>query len=564
MRVALLFVTAVVAVGEFVLLPPRAVDLPPAANSLPAPTRGVVHIHTRTSDGTGTVEEVAAAAASAGLTFVIVTDHGNAARQPAPPRYIDGVLCLEGVEISTEGGHVLVLGLARAPYPLGGEARDVVEDVERLGGFAVAAHPASVKPELRWNELSLAIAGLEWLNGDSEWRDEDGWSLARVLFTYPWRPREAIATLLDRPEELLRQWDALTAQRRVVAIAGADAHARVGFRSLGEPYDDGLSLRVPSYEQVFRTFSIALTDVRFSGDAVADAAVVLEALRQGQVYSVIDALAGPAVFSFTGTRGDTVVRMGAALPVADPLTFRASSNAPPGARITLLRDGVAASSVSADTLEFAAPGGSAVYRVEVDLPGAPGRPPVPWILSNPIYVGRSTAAPVPAGTRSRPTKSALQYDNGPIAEWRVETSPRSLGAIDRLPAVDGAQIGFRYALGGTPSESPFAAMVMPAGPDIANYDRLVFAGRASRPMRVSVQLRTQAGETVGRWHRSVYLDERPRDVSVFFDDMTARDVTTQAHPVLGDVQSVLFVVDSVNAETGSKGDFIVDDVRYAR
>jgi hypothetical protein len=30
------------------------------------------------------------------------------------------------------------------------------------------------------------------------------------------------------------------------------------------------------------------------------------------------------------------------------------------------------------------------------------------------------------------------------------------------------------------------------------------------------------------------------------------------------VQSVLFVVDTVNAGTGSNGQFVIDDVKYAR
>ena len=89
------------------------------------------------------VDEVAAAAARAGLNFIILTDHGDGTREPDPPAYRSGVLCIDAVEISTASGHVVALGLPRAPYPLGGETRDVVEDVQRLGGLAIAAHPAS-------------------------------------------------------------------------------------------------------------------------------------------------------------------------------------------------------------------------------------------------------------------------------------------------------------------------------------------------------------------------------------------------------------------------------------
>jgi hypothetical protein len=155
-------------------------------------------------------------------------------------------------------------------------------------------------------------------------------------------------------------------------------------------------------------------------------------------------------------------------------------------------------------------------------------------------------------------------DNGPGEQWRVEASARSLGAIDRLTEVGGSEAGFRFALGGALSESPFAALVVPAGPDIAKYDRLMFTGRATRPMRVSVQLHAPGGTAGERWHRSVYLDQTERETTIFFEDMRPRGVTSQPRPVLASVHSVLFVIDTVNADTGTSGQFVIDDIRYAR
>jgi len=53
------------------------------------------------------------------------------------------VLCIEAVEISRPAGNYAALGRSAAPYRLGGEARDVVEDVGETGGFGIAAHPDS-------------------------------------------------------------------------------------------------------------------------------------------------------------------------------------------------------------------------------------------------------------------------------------------------------------------------------------------------------------------------------------------------------------------------------------
>ena len=54
------------------------------------------------TDGRSTPEVVAAAAARAGLKFIVITDHGDATRIPDAPVYRDGVLCLDAVEISTK------------------------------------------------------------------------------------------------------------------------------------------------------------------------------------------------------------------------------------------------------------------------------------------------------------------------------------------------------------------------------------------------------------------------------------------------------------------------------
>ena len=76
----LLGLVAVVAVVVILFL------LPPASSgtaAAPASTvRGVYHIHTNRSDGSGTPDEVAEAAARAGLQFIILTDHGDGNRPP--------------------------------------------------------------------------------------------------------------------------------------------------------------------------------------------------------------------------------------------------------------------------------------------------------------------------------------------------------------------------------------------------------------------------------------------------------------------------------------------------
>src|SRR5262245_7556875 len=182
------------------LLPPRARQL--SLTPDPRVVRGAIHVHTTRSDGAGTPDEVAHAAHRAGLDFVILTDHGDGLRVPDAPRYVEGVLVIDAVEISTADGHYVALGIGQAPYRLAGDARDVIEDVHRLGGFGFAAHPDSPKPDLQWRDWDVPLDGLEWLNVDSEWRDETRTLfgrtfLTRLFLTYWFRGPESIAEMFD-------------------------------------------------------------------------------------------------------------------------------------------------------------------------------------------------------------------------------------------------------------------------------------------------------------------------------------------------------------------------------
>jgi hypothetical protein len=554
-----LFVIAALAATIYLSLPPKSRALPTDALVNAPIVRGAFHVHTLRSDGSGTIEQVAAAAGRARLSFVIVTDHGDAARTPDPPVYLDGVLVIDAVEVSTDAGHVVALGMPAAPYPLGGEARDVVEDIARLGGISIAAHPGSPKPNLQWTDWTLPVDGLEWLNADSEWRDEGAGTLVRAILTYPFRRPETLATVLDRHDDVIRRWDALLAQRPVVALAAGDAHGRIGLSE--EPAGGRVALHVPSYEQMFRTFSIGIPRLALAGEAAADAEAIVTSVLEGNVFSSIDAVAAPAVLGFTGTSSGIRVGVGGRLPVGQPVDFSVETNAPADARIRLMKGGAAVAEAGGPMLRYTAPAGPGVYRVEVSMPGAAGSPAVPWILSNPIYV-RPPAVTTPVA-RAAATHTAAQYTDGSSAGWAVERSDRAQGVLDVTTTVDGTELSLRYALGGSLADAPFVALTMLAGP-VARYDRLTFTARAVRPMRVSVELRVPDGGDGQRWHRSVYLDETPRVVTVFFDEMTARGTASEPGPDLSAVNAVLFVVDTVNADPGSNGQFWIDDVVYGR
>jgi hypothetical protein len=556
-RRALLPTAVAVAVAVFVLLPPRALSVT-TAPAFPPVLRGAIHIHTTNSDGSGTPDEVAAAAARAGLGFIILTDHGDAMRGPDSPRYRSGVLTIDAVEVSTSGGHVIALDLGRSPYPLRGEPDDVLEDLQRLGAMAIVAHPTSLKTDLVWRG-SRPFDGVEWLNSDSEWRDSRAWTLARILFTYWFRAPESLALMLDRPDSALAFWDRAARTRSIVGVGGSDAHAMIG----GDLDHGGpAALHLPSYEQIFRTFSIGLPGLALSGSAAADARSVIAAIRAGHVFTAVDAFASPARLAFTAEATGVYAQAGDRIVAGVPVMLRAEVTAPELApTLTLYRDGTVVTSVTGPRLGHQADGSAGVYRVEATLPIRRGGSPLaPWLVSNPIYVG--PAVPLVFAPPAQEAGARVLYRDGP-SPLMLEHSDRSAGAVETVRAEDGTQLSLRYALGGRLSDAPFVAFASGA-PEIASYTGVRFTGRANRPTRVSVQLRASEEQGSGRWRRSVYLDENARTVTLPFAEFRPVRAGLATTPPLPSITSLLFVFDTMNTALGSNGEFWLDDVAFVR
>jgi hypothetical protein len=547
-----------------------AFNLPPRRAALTSPTDGtipgLIHIHTSRSDGSSGADDVAAAAARAGLKFIVLTDHSDGTRPPDPPTYRSGVLCLDGVEISTSGGHYVALDMRASPYPLAGEPRDVVEDVRRLGGFGIAAHPDSPKSELHWREWTAPFDGIELLNPDTSWRvwaeqARSGdpaagyakWPARRRLLgaiaTYPFRSAETIARLAKPAGGVLYQWAAVAARRRVVTLAGVDAHAKIDWR--GDPETNPFSIPVPGYEESFRSLSIHISPERpLTGDAAADAATVVRAIRNGHLYVAVDGVATPPSFDFSATNAHGTVHEGDELAVGGPVTLRVQSNAPRDFTTTIWNGATVQGNRPEASFSLEVPPGPAVYWVEIRSSAA--GEPITWLRSNPIYL-RGSEPTTRTTTRPPPTTSRPFGDAGAAATCRAEHDPQSAAAFAMSPVVKG-EMHFRFGLSGGSDGRQAAALVCETPDGLAAYDRFAFTVRADRPMRMSVQLRAGEGEGAGeRWQRSVYVDTFDQERTVYFDDVMPVGETHTFKPPLDRIRNVLFVVDRTNAKASASG-----------
>ena len=536
-------------------LPARTVAVPtPAWTVSGAPTiTGAFHVHSNRSDGSGTVDEIADAARRAGLAFVIFTDHGDGTRPPDPPVYRAGVLCIDAVEISTGDGHYIAVGLPATAYPLAGEATAVVEDVRRFGGFGVVAHPTSNRAALAWSEWSAPVDGIEWLNGDSQWRDESTPTLIRALLRYPWRPTETLGSLLDRPDAALERWDEVGRDRRIVGLAGADAHARIAV-TRGAGHDDGDEggLEFPGYRSVLTVASITV-EIGGSpgGDAGVDANALITGLRSGRVFSTLDALATPAHLSFEARTSTGRFPMGSEIDTGQtPASLVARASGPDDAQVVLLADGTPVATAAVGQVLTHTVEREGVYRVEVRVP-TPAGPSTPWVVGNPIYIRR------PAAGTPRRTLRPLDTRHLDLDAWRVEHDAGSDARFDH--AADRVSLAYRMG----PSDDAAAVLAYPIEPArLDAFEAIVFETRADRPTRAVVQLRATDATRDRRWRLSFFAGPETATVTIPIDQLRPVTPDLPVAPVGAD--TLLIGLDRTHAAAAQTGHIAIIAPRLVR
>jgi len=334
---------------------------------------GVIHVHSRYSDGTGSIEAIARAAQRAGLDFVIVTDHDSlAGLRDGKEGWYGRTLLLIGTEVSPDNGnHYLGLGI-HEEVPRGLAPAEYIRAIDHQGGLGFIAHPDYPAPHryplkvFPWTDWSVSgYTGIEIWTYTVDWLTDvtSVWRLLAALFD-PGRT-------VDGPfPETLARWDNLLCAawaqgRRVVGIGSQDAH--------GILY---------SYRRMFRTVRThILIAGGWRGDVDMDRDLVLEALGAGRAYVANDALHDATGFRFFAERGARQVPMGGMLSVETGVRLRVQ--APVRCRLILRTpDGVLAET-EGESMEHRVtePG---VYRVEAQL-WHRGRWR-PWVFANPVYL----------------------------------------------------------------------------------------------------------------------------------------------------------------------------------
>ena len=330
---------------------------------------GSYHIHSTFSDGQKTPDKIAKIAARSALDFIILADHGAPNWESlASTGWKQGTLVLAGSEISSNRGHLVVMGFGTPPRNFSSQAEEASFQANKWGGFSIIAHPYS-KTRWSWGEYA-GYSGIEIINADSMLKK----NILQTLVYLPAlliKPELSGLKMLSKPVKTLNKWDELNQKhaghRVVYGYFSTDAHLLYG------PLFSLLKLHVLLEKPLSQQY----------GEAEQQ---VYTALKHGRFFNAVDAAAPAAGFRYWGESGGQTIPMGEAFSPEGPVTLHIETPASLACEVQLIHNRRALPLPGESPRQYLAtqPG---TYRVEVYLrEKTPLNKNCPWIVSNPIFL----------------------------------------------------------------------------------------------------------------------------------------------------------------------------------
>lgn len=348
--------------------------------------KGVIHVHSSLGGhSTGKLVDIIEAANRNRLNFVVMTEHTSPLMDTSEMTLKGvraGVLFVNGNEVATASHDRLLLvpGNAEAAIANTIGTGEVLAQQRAQSKLSFIAYPHEFSSwdvsdydgmevyNLYTNtkKINYFITFFDWL-----W---SYWSYADLMFV----------RFYERPNDELKKWDELTRtkNRKVVAIAGNDAHANVGFQ-LGDMTGKRLiGVQLDPYE---RTFSVVRNHVLIEKEKPLNLETLLEAIRSGHCYLAFDIFGDATGFTFTAENNQGRKIMGDEIELLDGV--RLNITTPVNSRVLLIKDGQVVRDEDGTSRKEFPTRERGVYRVEVYLTQL-GKlvKDKPWIISNPIYI----------------------------------------------------------------------------------------------------------------------------------------------------------------------------------
>jgi len=337
--------------------------------------KGIIHVHSKYSDGSASVKQIIKIAQDVGLDYVIITDHDTLrALQEGYEGWHENVLLLVGEEITPhKGNHYLALDIKQRISGKWFLPKHFARKVAQDGGIGIIAHPHGGKSQFShirgefWREWNITdYTGLEIWSYMVDW--VTGVNPLNVLYYYMF-PHKSITGPHPRT---LEKWDEIAQTRHVVGVGSIDAHGR---RVPILPF-----IKFLPYEYLFKTIRThILTPVPLPLQSLNESRkLVYEAIRTGRCFTGYDLLTDSTGFRFTGIVNETQpLFIGDTMDFSGKVFFQAFT--PVYAEIRLIRNGELIKSKCGKLLKFETdrPG---AYRVEAYYDNKP------WIFSNHIFL----------------------------------------------------------------------------------------------------------------------------------------------------------------------------------
>ena len=371
--------------------------------------RGALHVHSFLGGhSAGRFEEIVAGARENALAFVVMSEHPSPhfdTRALTLRGAHDGVLFLPGSETSEdERDRLLTFGSTTTQPTRNADSNPsdgiCTDDGRRTNdnGQSPALPTQSQIDRAKAEGQLVFVAHPETFAGWQSVQDFDGVEVYNLhadagnapaltllfdaLWSYRAHPHLLWTRFHEAPTENLRRWDELTARgRRVVAVAGNDAHANVGVSLQKLDGDPIFEIKLDPYE---RSFRVVRTHALLPHGQPLTEETLSAALAGGHAYVAFDLLCDATGFRLTASNGSEQKLMGDEIALGGGVRLRAAT--PVASRVVLLRDGREVGEKEGALAEWDVTE-RGVYRVECYLPQLPD--PLsrkPWIISNPVYV----------------------------------------------------------------------------------------------------------------------------------------------------------------------------------
>ncbi len=446
--------------------------------------KGAFHVHSVFSDGTGSISEISKAANLNKLDFVLMTDHGKPNVKCSNSTAWDNkVLIIGGSEFSLNSGHLASAGYGfknKKDYIFPPEPQEAINDVNKTSGISFVSHPLDGK--IPWTDWDIkGFSGVEILNSYSSAKKTSIINILTFPLQYLFNKNYALLNTVSYPKENLKLWDDLNKKGDYFGIYALDAHSKL-------PITRKLVFKWPSYRAMFNVFTVYVkTGREFKADPEYSAQLIIDAIKKGNFFSVIEAIAPANGFEMffiekngksnemgskiQNTRGDIVIKL--------PFNFNTD--------VVVKKDGKIFKELKNNykkELRIKIDK-SGTYRVEVFVSDNSFNK-LPWILTNPFFIGTKEIV-----TKQKPNHQIKKAYNLFENSFKIEKNKSSEANLLIEKEENINVIKLDYFLKNEENKKDFwIAIAQRKIVNFSGYSGIVFKAKSDKARRFWLELRT--------------------------------------------------------------------------